>query len=127
MRIAIAAVAVIAYAGVHGFAASLGAGTGGMGAGDAIVTACGTGLSLAYSTTPYGGGVAVDGIDLSNVPAGCLDKHLSVSFYDGRHDPLGSAVRATLPQDGTTASIPVSPSSNTIDAALIGGVAVVVS
>lgn len=124
-----AAAASIAFAGVHGFAASFGAGSAGLGATSRMVASCGTGLTLAYTTT-FDASIsayAVDGIHLSNIPAGCLDKSFSVSFYEGHDNVRGSAVLATLPSSGSTQSIAVDPGSNTIDAGRISGISVVVS
>ena len=51
-KIVIAAViASIVFAGVYGFAASLGLTSSGLGAGSAVVYSCGTGINAAYSTT----------------------------------------------------------------------------
>lgn len=131
MRVAVrlaAVVASIAFAGVYGFAASLGMSTGGLGATDELVASCGSGMTFAYTTASTGdSGYAVDGIDLTKIPADCLNDRLSVTFYDSSNDAVGSAVGATLPASGTTESIAITPSSNTIDASRVSGVSVVVS
>ena len=44
------AVALVAFGGVYGFAASLGITTSGLGAGSAVVAACGSGTTVAYTT-----------------------------------------------------------------------------
>src|SRR6478672_5786824 len=45
-----AVVASIVFAGVYGFAASLGLTSSGLGAGNAVVASCGTGINAAYTT-----------------------------------------------------------------------------
>lgn len=124
-----ATAAAVVFAGTYAFAASLGTGTGGLGAGNTVVAACGTGTTFAYTFEYYPGTASydVDGIDLSHIPAGCLNKSLSATFYDSGDNAVGSEIRATLPTSGTTESISVTPSSNTIDAAQVSGVSVVVS
>ena len=52
-----AVVASIVFAGVYGFAASLGLTSSGLGAGNAVVASCGTGIQAAY-TTAYSCGAA---------------------------------------------------------------------
>ncbi len=122
-------VAVTVFTSVYGFAASLGINTSGLGADTKVVASCGTGLTFAYTTAYYSGvpGYAVNGINLSNIPASCLSKNLSVTFYNGSNNAVGSAVAATLPASGTTQSIAITPSANTIDASAVTGVAVTVS
>ena len=124
-----AVVATVAFSGVYAFAASLGVSTSGLGADTKAVASCGTGLTFAYTTSYYSGvpGYAVSGINLSNIPSGCLSKSLSVTFYNGSNNAVGSAVAATLPATGTTQSIAITPSANTIDASAVTGVAVTVS
>jgi hypothetical protein len=124
-----AAAACIAFGGIYGFAASLGMSTGGLGATSGIVGPCGTGMTFEYSTAFYPGSseYAVNRIDLSNIPAGCLGKSLTANFYTGDDKSSGSAVSATLPASGKTDSISIDPSSNMIDAARVSGVSVVVS
>jgi hypothetical protein len=119
----------IVFGTVHGFAASLGAATTGLGATNKLIASCGTGMTFAYTTGFYNGtsGYAVNSINLSDIPAGCLSKHLYVTFYDSSNNASGSPVSATLPASGTTQSISITPSSNTIDADEISGVSVVVS
>jgi hypothetical protein len=121
--------ALFAFAGIRGFAASLGSSAGGLGAGDAVVASCGVGLTFAYTTAfdNGGGGYAVNGINLSNIPPGCLRKSLSVRFDDSGDNAVGSAVNVILPASGTTESVSIHPSSNIIEASQISGVSVVVS
>ena len=128
-RLLFAALAsLIVFGGVHGFAASLGTSTSGLGEGSTVVASCGTGMNFAYETTSYrGAGYAIDRIDLSNIPAGCLNKNLYVAFYDSATNPVGSGVDAALPASGTSDTISVAPSSNAIDAERISAVSVVVS
>lgn len=123
-----AVVACSVFAGVDGFAASLGTSASALGADSAVVGSCGSGMTLDYTVAFYNGsgGHAVDGIDLSGIPAGCLGKNLSVTFYDSEHGAVGSAVDTALPASGATETVPVAPSSNTIEASRISGVSVVV-
>jgi len=122
---------VTVFASVYGFAATLGVSTSGLGADTKVVASCGTGMAFNYSTSYYSGipGYAISGVNLTNIPAGCLGKSLSVTFYDSNNSntPVGSAVTATLPATGTTQTVSVTPSANTIDASLVTGVSVVVS
>jgi hypothetical protein len=131
-KIALAVIAsVTIFASVYGFAATLGVSTSGLGADTKVVASCGTGMSFAYTTSYYSGipGYAVNGINLTNIPSGCLGKSLSVTFYNGNNSnaSVGTAVTATLPATGTTQTVSVTPSANTIDASLVTGVSVVVS
>jgi hypothetical protein len=121
--------AVSAFAGAYGFASTLGFGTSGLGAGSTLVASCGSGLTFAYTTSfsPTGSGYVVDGIELSDIPAGCRSKSLSASFYDRSGATVGSPVGATLAASGTTQSIAVAPASDAIDASRVSGVSVVVS
>ena len=68
----------------------------------------------------------VNGIELSNIPAGCQRKSLSASFYDSNGTTVGSAVDATLSASGSTQASP-SPELDPDDAGLVSGVSVVVS
>lgn len=124
-----AVAAVVAFADVHAFAVSFGVGTGGLGAGDNVISSCGNGMTLAYSTAFYSGlsAPAVNGIDVSNIPAGCLGRELSVTFTNASDRALGSAATAILPLSGTNESIAIVPRANPIDASQISGVSVVVS
>lgn len=121
--------ASVALAGVRGFAASFGTGSGGFGAGSQMVATCGRGMTFAYTSGFYAGirGYAVNGIELSNIPDGCLGRSLSVTFYESGDGVSSSAVTGTLPVSGTTESIAVPMTSDTIDAGLITGVSVVVA
>lgn len=124
-----AIVACVVFAGANGFAASFGMSAGGLGADNRMIASCGAGMTLAYTTAFYTGigGQTVNGINLSNIPADCLGKSLSVVFYGRGKSAVGSAVDATLAASGTTQSISIVPSLNTIDASQISGVSVVVS
>ena len=86
-------------------------------------------MTFAYTTEfdPVISDYALDGIEVSNIPAGCLNKSLSVTFLDGTGSRTGSLVSAILPGSGTTKSISITPSSNTIEANEINGVSVVIS
>jgi hypothetical protein len=110
-------------------AASLGASTGGLGAGSKVIASCGTGMTFSYTATSYGGkrSYALNGIDLTNIPAGCLNKNLSATFYDSSGNPVGEAIRDTLPASGTTQSMSINPSANTIDTTAVAGVSIIVS
>jgi len=120
---------VVTCAGTYGFAATLATGSTGLGAGSNVIEACGSGMSVAY-TSAYDGadsGYVVNGIDLSGIPAGCQNKSLSATFYDSSGRSVGFTVSAALPASGTTESIAITPNSNTIDAAQVSGISVVVS
>lgn len=120
--------ACIASGGIQGFAASLGTGTSGLGATSRIVGACGSGLRLGYSTVfdAAAPGYVVDRIELTNIPAGCLGKSLTATFY-GADGTGRSSVDDILPAAGTTQTIVVDPRSNRIDAGQVDGVSIVIT
>jgi hypothetical protein len=123
------AAASIAFGGVRGFAASFSVGSGALGAGSSVVASCGSGIALAYTSAfdPGIRGYAVNGIEVSNIPAGCLGKRLSVTFYGSDSEPSGSPVNSTLPASGTTDAISIAAGVDKIDASRISGISVVVS
>jgi hypothetical protein len=120
------AVALVAFGGVYGFAASLGITTNGLGAGSAVVAACGTGTNVAYSTTYTAAisGYSVSQINLSNIPAGCLSKSYNIQLTGAGGATVGAAMTGTLPASGTTATV---ATSGNPDASLVTGVSVVFS
>ena len=129
-KLAIAAVsACVAYGATQGFAATLGTAGGGLGATSRIVESCGSGLTVGYGATFEAGilGYAIDRIELSNIPAGCLGRSFSATFYRSGGGVAGAAVSATLPAAGTTQTIAVDPVANAVDASQVDGVSVVVS
>jgi hypothetical protein len=129
-RVVFAALAAAAaFLGAYGFATTLGSSTTGLGAGSEVVASCGSGLTFAFTAafSATNSEYVVDGIELSNIPAGCQRKSLSASFYDSNGTTVGSTVDATLTASGSTESIAIAPSSNTIDAGQVNGVSVVVS
>jgi hypothetical protein len=94
-----------------------------------VIASCGSGLTFAYTTEFSTGssGYTINNLNLSNIPAGCLSKSLSVTFYDSSNKTVGSAVSATLPASGTTQTISIAHSQNAIQASQVSGVSVVVS
>lgn len=123
-----AAVVAPLAAGVVAFAASFGTNTSGLGAGSDVVAACGTGLIFTY-TTAFDPGVsayAVSGIDLSDIPPGCLSETVSVTFFGIDHSAAGPAVSASLPAVGTSERIAIPLGTGSIDADTVSGVSVVV-
>jgi hypothetical protein len=129
-KLALAAlVSVVAFCGVRGHASSFATTSSGLGATSRPVVSCGTSLTVAY-TSSFDRGIAayaVDGIELSSIPAGCSGKTVSVTFYESDDRADGSTVRATLPATGSARYVAVDPSSDPIDAGRVGGVSVVVS
>jgi hypothetical protein len=120
------AVALLAFGGVYGFAASLGITTSGLGAGSAVVAACGTGTTVSY-TTAYASGIsgyAVSQVNLASIPAACLSKTYNIQLTGAAGAAVGSAVSGTLPASGTTATI---ATSGNPDASLVTGISVVFS
>ena len=129
-KLACAAVAAsFVFGGSYAFAASFGVSEGGLHAGSNLIAACGSGMTFAYTTAfePGSSAYAVNGIELMNIPVGCLRKSVSVTFLDSGENAAGSAVDAVLPGSGTTQSISINPRSNPIAAARVSGVSVVVS
>lgn len=120
------AVALTAFGGVYGFAASLGITTSGLGAGSAVVAACGTGTTVSYSTTYTAAisGYSVSQVNLASIPAACLSKSYNIQLTGAAGATVGSAMSGTLPSSGTTANI---ATSGNPDASLVTGVSVVFS
>jgi hypothetical protein len=121
-----AVVASIVFAGVYGFAASLGLTSSGLGAGNAVVSSCGSGINAAY-TTAYSAtlpGYSVTQVNLSSIPAGCLNKSYRVQLTGAGNVTVGSEATGSLPASGTTYSVPM---SGNIDASLVTGISVAIS
>src|SRR3954453_3425719 len=121
-----AVVASIVFAGVYGFAASLGLTSSGLGAGNAVVASCGTGINAAY-TTAYSAsipGYSVSQVNLTSIPAACLSKSYRIQLTGAAGAAVGSQMTGPLPASGPTASI---STSGNVDASLVTGVSVVVS
>jgi hypothetical protein len=121
-----AVVSSLVFAGVYGFAASLGLTSSGLGAGSAVVASCGTGINAAYSTTYSASipGYSVSQVNLSAIPAACLSKSYKIQLTGASGVAVGSEMSGTLPASGTTATI---ATSGTLDASLVTGVSVVIS
>jgi hypothetical protein len=121
-----AVVASIVFAGVYGFAASLGLSSSGLGAGNAVVASCGTGIQAAY-TTAYSSslpGYSVSQVNLSSIPAGCLSKSYRVQLTGAGGAAVGAEVTGTLPASGTTATV---TTSGNVDASAVTGISVAIS
>lgn len=121
-----AVVASIVFAGVYGFAASLGLSSSGLGAGNAVVASCGTGIQAAY-TTAYSAtlpGYSVSQVNLSSIPAACLSKSYRIQLTGAAGATVGAEMTGTLPASGTTANI---STSGNVDASAVTGISVVVS
>jgi hypothetical protein len=121
-----AVVASIVFAGVYGFAASLGLTSSGLGAGNAVVAACGTGINAAY-TTAYSAtlpGYSVSQVNLTSIPAACLSKAYRIQLTGAGGAAVGSEMTGTLPASGTTANI---STSGNVDASAVTGISVVTS
>jgi hypothetical protein len=119
-------VASIVFAGVYGFAASLGITSSGLGAGNAVVAACGTGTTVSY-TTAYAAGIpgySVTQVNLASIPAGCLSKSYRIQLTGAAGAAVGAEMTGTLPASGTTATI---ATSGNVDASAVTGVSVVIS
>jgi hypothetical protein len=121
-----AVVASIVFAGVYGFAASLGLTSSGLGAGNAVVAACGTGINAAYTTaySPTLPGYSVSQVNLSSIPAACLNKSYRVQLTGVGGVVIGAEVTGTLPASGTTATV---TTTGNVDASLVTGISVVIS
>jgi hypothetical protein len=121
-----AVIASIVFAGVYGFAASLGLSSSGLGAGNAVVAACGTGIQAAY-TTAYSAtlpGYSVSQVNLSSIPAACLSKSYRIQLTGAAGAAVGAEMTGTLPASGTTANI---STSGNVDASLVTGISVVIA
>jgi hypothetical protein len=121
-----AAAALTAFGGVYGFAASLGITSSGLGAGSAVVAACGSGTTVSY-TTAYASGIsgyAVSQVNLASIPAACLSKAYRIQLTGASGVTVGAEMSGTLPASGTTATV---ATSGNPDASLVTGVSVVFS
>ena len=121
-----AVVASIVFAGVYGFAASLSLTSSGLGAGNAVVAACGSGITAAY-TSAYSAtipGYSVSQVNLTAIPAACLSKAYRIQLTGAAGATVGAEMTGTLPASGTTANI---STSGNVDASLVTGISVVVS
>ena len=114
------------FAATFGLAATLDESSGGFGANTEMIASCGNGMRLGYTTELFTGLSAVDGIELSNIPAGCLGKDISLTFYDSVGSDIGSAITTTLHASGRTQNISIAPRSNTIDASQVSGISAVI-
>jgi hypothetical protein len=121
-----AVIASIVFAGVYGFAASLGLTSSGLGAGNAVVSSCGTGINAAYSTTYTASipGYSVSQVNLTGIPAACLGKSYKIQLTGNSGVAVGSEMSGSLPASGTTANV---NTVGTPDASLVTGISVVVS
>jgi hypothetical protein len=121
-----AVVASIVFAGVYGFAASLGLGSSGLSAGNAVVATCGNGMQAAYTTAFVAAlpGYSVSQVNLSSIPAGCLSKSYKIQLTGVGGATVGPELTGSLPASGTTANI---PTGATVDASAVTGISVVVS
>lgn len=121
-----AVLALVVFASTYGFAASLGLTTSGLGAGSSVVSACGTGINAAYTTTYSSSipGYSVSAVNLSAIPPTCLSKAFKIQLTGASGAAIGSEMSGTLPASGTTTSI---STSGTPDASLVTGISVVVS
>ena len=126
MKFVIAAVvSFIIFAGVYGFAASLGLSSSGLGAGSSVVSACGSGIQAAYTTAYTSGmpGYEVTQVNLSSIPAACQSKPYKVQLTGAGGAAVGAEMSGTLPASAT-ANI---ATSGNPDASLVTGVSVVLS
>jgi hypothetical protein len=121
-----AATALLAFGGVYGFAASLGLTTSGLGAGSAVVAACGSGTAVSYTSAyaPALPGYAVSQVNLASIPATCLGLGYRIQLTGAAGATIGAEISGTLPASGTTATI---ATSGNPDASLVTGVSVVFS
>jgi hypothetical protein len=120
-----AVAAVIVFASTYGFAASLGLSSSGLGAGNAVVAACGTGITASYSTT-YSAtipGYSVSQVNLASIPVACQGKTYSIQLTGAAGATVGLAMTGTLPASAT-ANI---PTSGNVDASAVTGISVVIS
>ena len=126
-KMIVAAVAAfIVFASVYGFAASLGLSSTGLGAGSSVVSACGSGIQAAY-TTAYASsisGYSVSQVNLSSLPAGCLNKAYKIQLTGAGGAAVGSEMSGNLPAAGSTLNV---NTVGTPDASLVTGISVVVS
>jgi len=112
----------------YAFAASFSSTSNGFGAESKIVASCGSGMAISYTASfdANVSGYAVNGVDLSNIPPGCLGKSLSVTFTTSSLDAEGDPITDTLPVSGSSQRIPIDPRSNTIAVSEISAVSLVV-
>jgi hypothetical protein len=120
-----AVVASIVFASVYGFAASLGLTSSGLGAGSAVVAACGSGINAGYTTTYSASipGYSVSQVNLTAIPAACQTKSYKIQLTGAGGAAVGAEMTGSLPA-AATANI---ATSGTPDASLVTGVSVVIS
>jgi hypothetical protein len=124
-RVVAAGAAIIVFASTYGFAASLGITSSGLGAGNAVVAACGTGITASYSTA-YSAtipGYSVSQVNLASIPAACQSKSYRIQLTGAAGAAIGSELTGTLP---ATATATIATSGN-VDASLVTGISVVIS
>jgi hypothetical protein len=117
--------AIIVFASTYGFAASLGITSTGLGAGNAVVAACGTGITAAY-TTAYSAsipGYSVSQVNLASIPAACQGKAYRIQLTGAAGATVGAEMTGTLP---ATATANINTTGN-VDASLVTGISVVIS
>ena len=125
-KMIVAAVAAfVVFAGVYGFAASLGITSNGLGAGSTVVASCGTGINAAYATAYASSipGYAVSQVNLSAIPAACQSKSYKIQLTGAGGAAVGTEMSGTLP---ATATANIATSGNP-DASLVTGISVVIS
>jgi len=127
-KLAVAAVvACIVFAGVYGFAASLGFSTSGLGANSQVVAACTGGSTITASyTTAYTAsipGYSVSQVNLAAIPAACQNRPYRIQLTGAAGAAVGPEMSGTLPATAT-ANI---NTGGTVDASLVTGISVVIS
>ena len=114
--------AITVFGGVYGFAASLGTTTSGLGADNDVVAACGSGITVDYTTSYASGGYVVDHVNLGSIPAGCQGKAYKIQLT-GSSGAVGGELTGNLPA-AATASLATTGNPS---AANVTGVSVVVA
>ena len=122
-----AIVSCIVFAGVYGFAASLGLSSSGLGANSVVVGACTGASTIAASYTtayvPALPGYSVSQVNLASIPAACQNRPYRIQLTGAAGAAVGAEMTGTLP--GTaTANI---NTGGTTDASLVTGISVVIS
>jgi hypothetical protein len=90
--------AITVFGGVYGFAASLGTTTSGLGADNDVVAACGSGITVDYTTSYASGGYVVDHVNLGSIPAGCQGKAYKIQLTGNL--PAAPATTANIATSG---------------------------
>jgi hypothetical protein len=122
--------ALTVFGATYGFAATLGAASQALGAGNAVVVSCQTSGTPtgAYNTTYDAslGGYRVTGVTVTGIDPGCNGKTVSVTLTNATNLALASGV-ATYSSAGSNTTLAISSLNATPAASAVSGLSVAVN